>query len=163
MMDLLVQAASATKISPAGHTIHVFGDGGKGTSTLHYKPSTPIGSLDANTICIVPKKDAHDGNGRRLSKATHRPFEPTFRVQVHLPRNQLTVVRVSPRVKISELRSMVCQEKGLDLNRYQLVRPNDLGQPLTGDMTLAEYGSTEITLLSNSCKPLSDVKILEFQ
>nr|GBN12630.1 hypothetical protein AVEN_189989-1 [Araneus ventricosus]GBN12640.1 hypothetical protein AVEN_242359-1 [Araneus ventricosus]GBN12660.1 hypothetical protein AVEN_18541-1 [Araneus ventricosus] len=75
MMDLLVQAASATKISPAGHTIHVFGDGGKGTSTLHYKPSTPIGSLDANTICIVPKKDAHDGNGRRLSKATHRPFE----------------------------------------------------------------------------------------
>ncbi|XP_055925235.1 protein cordon-bleu-like isoform X2 [Argiope bruennichi] len=151
MMDLLVQAASATKISPAGHTIHVFGDGGKGTSTLHYKPSTPIGSLDANTICIVPKKDAHDSNGRRISKATNRPFEPTFRVQVHLPRNQLTVVRVSPRVKISELRSMVCQEKGLDLNRYQLVRPNDLGQPLTGDMTLAEYGSTEITLLSNSC------------
>ncbi|GIY14016.1 uncharacterized protein CDAR_433911 [Caerostris darwini] len=149
MMDLLVQAASATKISPAGHTIHVFGDGGKGTSTLNYKPSTPIGSLDANTICIVSKKD--DANGKRIPKTANRPFEPTFRVQVHLPRNQLTVVRVSARVKISELRSMVCQEKGLDLNRYQLVRPSNLGQPLAGDLTLAEYGSTEITLLSNSC------------
>ncbi|GIX96362.1 uncharacterized protein CEXT_776301, partial [Caerostris extrusa] len=151
MMDLLVQAASATKISPAGHTIHVFGDGGKGASTLNYKPSTPIGSLDANTICIVSKKDAHDANGKRIPKTANRPFEPTFRVQVHLPRNQLTVVRVSARVKISELRSMVCQEKGLDLNRYQLVRPSNLGQPLSGDLTLAEYGSTEITLLSNSC------------
>ncbi|GFQ73608.1 uncharacterized protein TNCT_111 [Trichonephila clavata] len=152
MMDLLVQAASATKISPAGHTIHVFGDDGKGSSTLHYKPSTPIGSLDANTICIVPKKDSHhDVTGKRPTKTAHRPFEPTFRVQVHLPRNQLTVARVSPRSKISELRTMVCQEKGLDLNRYQMVRPSDPGQPLSGDMTLAEYGSTEITLLSNSC------------
>ncbi|GFT80537.1 uncharacterized protein NPIL_63681 [Nephila pilipes] len=152
MMDLLVQAASATKISPAGHTIHVFGDGGKGSNTLHYKPSTPIGSLDANTICIVPKKDLHhDVTGKRPTKTAHRPFEPTFRVQVHLPRNQLTVARVSPRSKISELRTMVCQEKGLDLSRYQMVRPSDPGQPLSGDMTLAEYGSTEITLLSNSC------------
>ncbi|KAG8179666.1 hypothetical protein JTE90_017805 [Oedothorax gibbosus] len=151
MMDLLVQAASATKISPAGHTIHVFGDSGK-CGTLPYKPSTPIGSLDANTICIVPKKDSLDSaSGKRAPKTANRPFEPTFRVQVHLPRNQLTVIRMSPRVTISELRSQVCREKGLDPLRYQLVRPSDPGQPLGGDITLAEYGSTEITLLSNTC------------
>ncbi|KFM72732.1 hypothetical protein X975_04266, partial [Stegodyphus mimosarum] len=151
MMDLLVQAASATKISPAGHVIHVFGDGGKESGSLHYKPSTPIGSLDTNTICIVPKKDSIENHGKRTHKLANRPFEPTFRVQVHLPRNQLTVARVSPRMKVAELRNMVCHEKGLDISKYQLVRPNDPSQPLAGDMTLAEYGSTEITLLSNSC------------
>lgn len=76
MMDLLVQAASATKISPAGHTIHVFGDQGKGGSLLHYKPSTPIGSLDANTICIVAKKDE---SGKRAPKTANRPFEVRLR------------------------------------------------------------------------------------
>uniref|UniRef100_A0A2L2YCA0 WH2 domain-containing protein n=1 Tax=Parasteatoda tepidariorum TaxID=114398 RepID=A0A2L2YCA0_PARTP len=150
MMDLLVQAASATKISPVGHVIHVFGDSGKGSNTLQYKPSTPIGSLDTNTICIVPKKDVQEPTIKRAPRIANRPFEPTFRVQVHLPRNQLTVVRVSPRVKISELRNMVCQEKGLETNRYQLVRPSDPAQALSGDLTLAEYGSTEITLLSNA-------------
>lgn len=81
-MDLLVQAASATKISPAGHTIHVFGDNGKG-GTLHYKPSTPIGSLDANTICIVPKKDAQD-SGKRAPKTANRPFEVRIKIRVHV-------------------------------------------------------------------------------
>lgn len=151
MMDLLVQAASATKISPGGHVIHVFSEGGdKGSGALQYKPSTPIGSLDTKTISIVPKKEAGDPFSRRMGKTANRPFEPTFRVQVHLPRNQLTVLRVSPRIKISELKGMVCREKGLDTTRYQLVRPSAPTQPLSGDMTLADYGSTEITLLSNS-------------
>ncbi|XP_054722727.1 cordon-bleu protein-like 1 [Uloborus diversus] len=151
MMDLLVQAASASKISPASHVIHVFGPGGDGLP-LPYKPSTPIGSLDTNTICIVSKKDSLlQPGGKRMLRQANRPFEPTFRVQVHLPRNQLTVARVSPRVKISELRDMVCKEKGLDAGKYRLVRPCDPLQPLPGETTLADYGATEITLLSNAC------------
>lgn len=81
MMDLLVQAASATKISPGGHVIHVFGDGDKGNGALHYKPSTPIGSLDTKTICIVPKKEAGDPLARRMGKTANRPFEVSANFQ----------------------------------------------------------------------------------
>ena len=75
MMDLLVQAASATKISPGGHVIHVFSEGDKGNGALQYKPSTPIGSLDTKTICIVPKKEASDPLSRKMGRTANRPFE----------------------------------------------------------------------------------------
>lgn len=75
MMDLLVQAASATKISPGGHVIHVFGEGDKGRGAIQYKPSTPIGTLDTKTICIVPKKESSDPLARKLGKTANRPFE----------------------------------------------------------------------------------------
>lgn len=80
MMDLLVQAASATKISPGGHVIHVFGEGDKGRGALQYKPSTPIGTLDTKTICIVPKKESSDPLARKSGKTANRPFEVSMDV-----------------------------------------------------------------------------------
>ena len=42
MMDLLIQVATANKISPGGHVIQVISD--RSHSCLSYKPSTPIGT-----------------------------------------------------------------------------------------------------------------------
>lgn len=161
MMDLLVQATTANKISPGGHVIHIWTERGK--DFIHYKPSTPIGSLDTNTIYIVPKKEIIEPPVKRMPKLANQPFEPTFRLQVHLPRNQLMVLRVSRKLTISELKSMVCNDKGLDPNRYQLVHPHHPSRALDGATTLFQYGFAEISLMSissiqaNLCQSTSDL------
>lgn len=52
MMDLLVQATTAHRLSPGNYSIQAMGERG----VLPYKPSTPIGTLDAFKIKIVDKK-----------------------------------------------------------------------------------------------------------
>lgn len=148
MMDLLVQATTANKISPGGHVIHIWTERGK--DFIHYKPSTPIGSLDTNTIYIVPKKEIIEPPVKRMPKLANQPFEPTFRLQVHLPRNQLMVLRVSRKLTMSELKSMVCNDKSLDPNKYQLVHPHHPSRALDRATTLFQYGFAEISLMSNS-------------
>lgn len=148
MMDLLVQATTANKINPGGHVIHMWK--GKGHDFVHYKPNTPIGSLDTNTIYIVPKSSVIDPPTKRMSKVIKQPFEQTFRLQVNLPRNQLMVLRVSPKTQLREVKQMACSEKHLDPSKYQLVYPNRPSQILDLSSQLVDYGSTEITLMSIS-------------
>ncbi|XP_023240108.1 actin cytoskeleton-regulatory complex protein PAN1-like isoform X2 [Centruroides sculpturatus] len=148
MMDLLVQATTANKINPGGHVIHMWK--GKGHDFVHYKPNTPIGSLDTNTIYIVPKSSVIDPPTKRMSKTVKQPFEQTFRLQVNLPRNQLMVLRVSPKTQLREVKQMACTEKHLDPSKYQLVHPNRPSQILDLSTQLIDYGSTEITLMSIS-------------
>lgn len=44
-------------------------------------------------------------------------------LQVHLPRNQLFVMRVSPRALLSDILYLTCTEKNLDPNKYELRHP----------------------------------------
>lgn len=44
-------------------------------------------------------------------------------LQVHLPRNQLYVSRVSPKMNLGEILDEVCREKNLDKNKYELRHP----------------------------------------
>ena len=44
-------------------------------------------------------------------------------LQVHLPRNQLYVSRVSPKMNLGEILEEVCREKNLDKNKYELRHP----------------------------------------
>ena len=82
MMDLLVQATTLNKMTPAGHVLQVMGEHG----VLPYKPSTPIGALEAWTIHIVPKNKAQAPTVQKkapLKPANQQqPFEQTFRLQV---------------------------------------------------------------------------------
>ena len=43
--------------------------------------------------------------------------------QVRLPRNQLAVLRVSPKTTVSEVLKQVCYDKGLDLKKYEARHP----------------------------------------
>ncbi|XP_013776268.1 uncharacterized protein LOC106461033 isoform X2 [Limulus polyphemus] len=146
MMDLLVQVTTANKISPGGHVIQVLTERGK---EIQYKPNTPIGSLDTNIIYIVSKSSVMESTAKKLPKIPNKPFEQTFRLQVKLPRNQLTVLRVSPKMTLAEVKRIVCSDKNLDINNYHLVRSNQPNNILDLNITLASYGSTEISLLSN--------------
>ncbi|XP_076326733.1 uncharacterized protein LOC143233843 isoform X10 [Tachypleus tridentatus] len=146
MMDLLVQVTTANKISPGGHVIQVLTERGK---EIQYKPNTPIGSLDTKIIYIVSKSSVMESTAKKLPKISNKTFEQTFRLQVKLPRNQLTVLRVSPKMTLAEVKRIVCSDKNLDINNYHLVRPSQPNNVLDLNITLANYGSTEINLLSN--------------
>lgn len=52
MMDLLVQITTAHRLSTGNYSLQAMSEKG----TLPYKPSTPIGALDAFTIKIIQKK-----------------------------------------------------------------------------------------------------------
>ncbi|XP_033609851.1 uncharacterized protein LOC111870662 isoform X4 [Cryptotermes secundus] len=153
MMDLLVQVTTLNKISTGGHVLQAIGERG----ILPYKPSTPIGALDTWTIQVVPKSKVQTTAVQKKAPLKplnqQQPFEPTFRLQVHLPRNQLYVTRVSSRTLLSDILHQTCTEKNLDPNKYELRHPANLSQLLSPSCTLADYGLQEVTLVARSRAP----------
>ncbi|GIY02479.1 hypothetical protein CDAR_369882 [Caerostris darwini] len=145
-MDFLVQASTSNKISPSGHIINVIS---KDERNVSYKPNTPIGSLDANVVYIIPKSTL-ELPVKRMPKLANQPFEQTFRLQVNLPLNQRMVLRVSPRITLAELKSQICSEKELDHSNHHLVRPSQPDTILDLNATLEVYGCAEISLMSNA-------------
>lgn len=149
VMDLLVQVATANKINPSGHVIQVTND--KGYDAV-CKPNTPVGSLDVKELFIVPKASSTNSDlpHKRTARKAVQPFEPTFRLQVRLPRNQLAVLRVTLGTTLGQVKQTVCEEKGLDPQGYQLVA---LGRPpvapLDPALTLEQFGAAEVGLMSN--------------
>ncbi|XP_021920756.1 uncharacterized protein LOC110830321 isoform X3 [Zootermopsis nevadensis] len=153
MMDLLVQVTTMNKISTGGHILQAIGERG----ILPYKPSTPIGALDTWTIQVVPKSKVQTTTVQKKAPlkplSQQQPFEQTFRLQVHLPRNQLYVMRVSPRTLLSDILRQTCKEKNLDPNKYELRHPANISQLLIPSCTLADYGLQEVTVAARSHAP----------
>lgn len=145
MMDLLVQVTTAHRLQPSAHIIQALGyapNQGQSDVILPYKPNTPIGTLDTKHIKIIPKSPTkylnnkhsssvlssagisqRDSLQRGISWNDQLPFENTFRLQVHLPRNQLFVARVSQYVMLESIMKKVCTEKNLDEKKYEFRHP----------------------------------------
>ncbi|XP_076327058.1 uncharacterized protein LOC143233982 isoform X2 [Tachypleus tridentatus] len=136
MMDLLVKVTTPNKIKPGGHVIQVYDDKGR---DLPYKPSTPIGSIDACTVHIVPK------NLRTESEKLK--FEQTLRLQVRLPYNQRSTYRFSPNKTLGEIKETVCKDKNLDPTLHRLAHPQYEDKALDVNMTFGYYNCNEISLL----------------
>nr|XP_033332648.1 uncharacterized protein LOC117224088 [Megalopta genalis] len=120
MMDLLVQIATAHKLTASSYTLQAIGERGR---VLPHQPNTPIGALDALQVKLLPKQGTFVP---RKAKQANQPFETTFRLQVHLPRNQLYVSRVSPKMNLGEILDEVCREKNLDRSKYELRHPGKM-------------------------------------
>lgn len=126
MMDLLVQITTSQHLQLSGYIIQALGmapSAEYSDKILPYKPNTPIGALDTQHIKVIPKsrtipvpKNVPPG---------HQPFESTFRLKVHLPRNQLYVCRVSRNVRLEEIMKKVCEEKNLDAAKYEFRHPGE--------------------------------------
>lgn len=73
------------------------------------------------------------------------PFELTNRVQVNLPFNQKTAVRVRLDISLDDLLAAICKEAALERARYDLVingsRPNSMLD------SLSTYNTKEVTLV----------------
>lgn len=127
MMDLLVQISTAHHLQLSSYILEALEmapSNERRDRILPYKPNTPIGALDTQHIRVVQK-----ARTLPVSKQTvppgHQPFESTFRLKVHLPRNQLYVIRVSQNVLIEEIMKKVCYEKNLDPFKYEVRHPGN--------------------------------------
>ncbi|GJQ69921.1 putative actin filament network formation [Trypoxylus dichotomus] len=149
MMDLLVQIVTAHHLQLSGHILEAL-EMAPSTSisdrVLPYKPNTPIGALDTQHIRVVPKHKSIPAS-KNVSSG-HQPFESTFRLKVHLPRNQLYVTRVSQNVYLEDIMNKVCKEKDLDPSKYEFRHPGNLDEVLDPKLTLSDYQITEIYVVS---------------
>ncbi|XP_056643454.1 uncharacterized protein LOC130449565 isoform X1 [Diorhabda sublineata] len=156
MMDLLVQITTTHQLQLSNYTLQALEMAPSSKQTdkiLPYKPNTPIGTLDTQHIKVVPKtrtipvpKNVPPGQ---------QPFESTFRLKVHLPRNQLYVARVSRNVLLEDIMKRVCEEKNLDPLKYEFKHPGNLDQTLDPKLTLSDYQITEINVVSKGTHSLS--------
>ncbi|XP_077272729.1 uncharacterized protein LOC143903155 isoform X3 [Temnothorax americanus] len=148
MMDLLVQIATAHKLTASNYNLQAIGER---DLILPHHPNTPIGALDALQVKLLSKQGtcvAHK------SKQANQPFETTFRLQVHLPRNQLYVSRVSPKMNLGEILNKVCREKNLDRSKYELRHPVNLEETLELSLSLQDYHLQEVTLYAKQTRSL---------
>ncbi|KAF5283756.1 hypothetical protein FQR65_LT02650 [Abscondita terminalis] len=149
MMDLLVQITTANQLQHSGHILQALEmapSSGKTDKILPYKPNTPIGALDTQHVKVVPKNRPIPAP--RHASTGHQPFESTFRLQVHLPRNQLYVIRVSQHVLLEDIMKKVCDEKNLDTRKYEFRHPGNLNEVLDPKLTLSDYQITEVYIVS---------------
>ncbi|CAH1130600.1 unnamed protein product [Ceutorhynchus assimilis] len=156
MMDLLVQITTANQLQLSTHTLQVLGmapSSEHNDKILPFKPNTPIGTLDTQHIRVLLK-------GRTLPALKypapgHQPFESTFRLKVHLPRNQLYVTRVSRHVLLEDIMKKVCEEKNLDPVKYDFKHPGNLDEVLDPKLTLSDYQITEIYVVAKGTTNLN--------
>ncbi|XP_043493945.1 cordon-bleu protein-like 1 [Polistes fuscatus] len=148
MMDLLVQIATAHKLAASNYTLQAIGERGL---VLPHQPNTPIGALDALQVKLLPKQCTFVP---KKVKHANQPFETTFRLQVHLPRNQLYVSRVSPKMNLGEILNEVCREKNLDKHKYELRHPVNLEEILDLNLSLQDYHLQEVTLYAKQGRTL---------
>lgn len=76
MMDLLVQLCTSYRLAPGSHVLQPLGENGP----LPYKPSTPIGLLDAWSVRLLPRQRS----AGYLQPQNALPFQHTFRLQVRI-------------------------------------------------------------------------------
>ena len=77
-------------------------------------------------------------------------FEITIRVQVNLPHNQITALRVKPNIKLSDLIRIICDENLLDVSKYKLIVNSgnfDMNENNYMNNTLSKYDANEVTLV----------------
>ncbi|KAG5893034.1 hypothetical protein JTB14_026586 [Gonioctena quinquepunctata] len=156
MMDLLVHITTNHHLQLSNYTLQALGmapSSDHSDKILPYKPNTPIGTLDTQHVKVIPKsrslpvpKNVPPG---------HQPFESTFRLKVHLPRNQLYVTRVSRHVLLEDIMKKVCEEKNLDPMKYEFKHPGNLDEALDPKLTLSDYQITEIYVVAKGTVSLS--------
>ncbi|XP_019757690.2 uncharacterized protein LOC109536057 isoform X3 [Dendroctonus ponderosae] len=156
MMDLLVQVTTTNHLQLSNHTLQVLGmapSSEHNDKVLLFKPNTPIGTLDTQHIRVLPKERTLPAP--KYSAPGHQPFESTFRLKVHLPRNQLYVTRVSRNVLLEDIMKKVCGEKNLDPTKYDFKHPGNLDQILDPKFTLSDYQITEIYVVAKGTTNLN--------
>ncbi|SPP78642.1 Hypothetical predicted protein [Drosophila guanche] len=94
--------------------------------------------LDYNRITPIP------------AVTSNAPFEQTFRITVLLPKDQLYVARLGARVPMRKLLELVCDNKQLDIDKYEFRSPVDASQVYSCESTIGAVGLSEIRLCHKS-------------
>ena len=135
--------------------------GPKSTLTLHSSSNNHDSDLSSRNMSS--RSSTMSGNAvvgkRPISQVSNgsagQPFELTVRVQVNLPHNQKTAVRVKQDVLLQELFDIICQEVKLDKSKYGLIVPADDGRPVNVSLKdpLTKLEKREVSLIFQPTPP----------
>ncbi|XP_060724860.1 cordon-bleu protein-like 1 [Tachysurus vachellii] len=129
VMDVLVILCAQYHLNPSDHVIEIFSTN---HNKLKFQPSSLIGSLEAELVMLKPKRSD-------VRKAPNMPVA-TVRLLINYRRSHKAVVRVSPRVPLSELMPAVCEKCEMDPKSTVLLRDSQSNEPLDLTKTLDDYG-----------------------
>ncbi|MCI4375847.1 hypothetical protein PGIGA_G00114550 [Pangasianodon gigas] len=142
VMDVLVILCARYHLNPSDHVIELFSTN---HNKLKFKPSSLIGSLEAELIVLKPK-----GSDNR--KAPNMPVA-TVRLLINYRKSHKAVVRVSPRVPLAELMPAVCDKCEMDPKTTVLLRDSQSEEPLDLTKTLNDYGIRDLYAKAVSSSP----------
>ncbi len=113
------------------------------SSSLNKASKQSLNQNKSNTINLVRSAS----NIKNQSGNSLQPFELTIRVQVNLPFNQMTTVRVKPDILLDELFDKICKEANLQSQKYILTIPNINVDELLMKYPLSHFDTKEVNLI----------------
>ncbi|XP_058260148.1 cordon-bleu protein-like 1 isoform X1 [Hemibagrus wyckioides] len=142
VMDVLVILCARYHLNPSDHVIELFS---MNHNKLKFKPSSLIGSLEAELVVLKPKRSD-------IRKAPNMPVA-TVRLLINYRKSHKAVVRVSPRVPLAELMPTVCEKCEMDPKNTVLLRDSQSEEPLDLTKTLNDYGIRDVYAKAVSGSP----------
>jgi hypothetical protein len=124
----------------------------------------PVASLNKSSLTLPSSLDSSKRNSlgsnwiitktstqpiqqaSQSSPVAQQPFELTVCVQVNLPFNQKTIVRVKREILLEDLFRLICREQNLDRDKYEFYIPN-VQESYTMQESFANFDSKEVCLV----------------
>ncbi|KAM8904409.1 uncharacterized protein AB9W97_008071 isoform 1-T2 [Spinachia spinachia] len=134
VMDLLVTLCANYRLNPSDYTVEVLSPN---KNNVSFKPNSPIGSLQADTIVLKPKA---------TEEKTRRPYVPeaSVRLLINYNKSHKAVVRVNPQVALEMLLPAVCDKCEFPVETTVLLRGCGSGEPLDLTESLNDLGLREV-------------------
>ncbi|XP_063070135.1 cordon-bleu protein-like 1b isoform X2 [Engraulis encrasicolus] len=136
MMDLLVTLCAQHHLNPSGHTIELVS---KNRNHIKFKPNALIGALEAEKILLKPK-----GLEEKQRRAGPHMPEATVRLVINYRKTQKTILRVSPKIPLTELLPAISEKCEFDVSTTILLRNVQSDDPLDLTRTLNDLGIREV-------------------
>ncbi|XP_010774516.1 cordon-bleu protein-like 1b isoform X4 [Notothenia coriiceps] len=147
IMDLLVTLCAKYHLNPSSHTLELV-TAKKNNTKL--KPHALVGTLDAEKIILKPKGvDKNKKTGPQMPEAT-------VRMVINYKKTQKTILRVSPRVPLSEHLPAICEKCEFDMGTTVLLRDGQSLAPLDLSNSLNDYAIREVYARDMSVTPGKD-------
>ncbi|XP_033953042.1 protein cordon-bleu-like isoform X2 [Pseudochaenichthys georgianus] len=141
-MDLLVTLCASYHLNPSDYTVEFLSPN---KNNISFKPNSPIGSLEAETIVLKP---------RGVEEKIRRPYMPeaSVRLLINYNKSHKTVVRVNPRVALEILLPAVCDKCDFQVETTILLKDSYSEEPLDLSKTLNEHGLREVFAKDTAAK-----------
>ncbi|XP_024142587.1 cordon-bleu protein-like 1b isoform X2 [Oryzias melastigma] len=148
LMDLLVTLCAKYHLNPASHTLELVT---ANKNSIKLKPSALIGTLDAEKVILKTKgEDKNKKTGPQMPEAT-------VRMVINYKKTQKTILRVNPRVPLSELLPAICEKCEFDTETTVLMRDGQSLTPLDLSNSLNDYAIREVYARDTKGKAASPV------
>ncbi|XP_010779645.1 cordon-bleu protein-like 1 [Notothenia coriiceps] len=142
VMDLLVTLCASYHLNPSDYTVEFLSPN---KNNISFKPNSPIGSLEAETIVLKP---------RGVEEKIRKPYVPeaSVRLLINYNKSHKTVVRVNPKVALEILLPVVCDKCEFQVETTILLKDSYSEEPLDLSKTLNEHGLREVFAKDTAAK-----------